>query len=414
MKTLLCVVGPLALLLSLSPPCPAAEYDWPQWMGPNRDGLSQEKGLLQKWPEEGPPQTWLVRSVGLGYAGPSIAEGKIYILGALDGVTHLMCLDEATGERQWATPIGPEYENDWGNGPRCTPTYDGDHVYAMSGTGQLICCQTADGKKVWQVAMQDFGGKTPQWGYCESPLVDGERVVVTPGGEKGSMIALNKQTGSLLWQSQGVTEGAQYASIVKSSAGGRDQYVQLLHKVFGVNPDDGSVLWQQDWQGLAVIPTPLIRGNKVYVSTGYGVGCRLIDLGESGTDPTTVYDNKVMKNKHDGLALLGDHLYGYSDGVGWLCQDFNTGERVWRERNALGKGSIGYADGRLYCLSEDEGEVVLINATPEGWEEHGRFKLSPQTEQRKPRGRIWVHPVIANGKLYLRDQELLFQFNVKQ
>lgn len=412
----------LLLLAVLVSPTLAGEYDWPQWLGPDRDNISKETGLLKEWPTEGPPQVWMVRTVGFGYAGPSIADGKIFILGSVDAETYLMALNESDGSQLWATKIGDDYKNGWGDGPRSTPTVDGDRVYAMAATGTLICCKVDDGEELWRVSMQEMGGSIPQWGYAESPLVDGDLVICTPGGPQGSVAALDKMTGSIKWQSEGMTEGAQYSSVQTAAPGGNKQYVQLLEKkVFGVDPANGSVVWQQDWPGrVAVIPTPVINGDQVYVSTGYGVGCRLIDLSPlPGEEPTIVYDTedragKVMKSKHDGLVLVDGYLYGYSDGAGWTCQEFETGKRIWNEKGKLGKGSIGYADGKLYCLTEKSGEVVLIDATPDGWQEHGRFTLSPQTEFRNPKGGIWCHPVIANGKLYLRDQELFFAFDVEE
>lgn len=409
-------VSALATVVYLTSAAIAQQHDWPQWLGPNRDALTDETGLLKEWPEGGPPVAWHVESVGFGYAGPSIAQGKIYMLGSLDEVTHLLALDESNGDVLWKAKIGDDYKNGWGDGPRSTPTVDGDRVYAMAATGTLICCNSDTGDELWRAAMQDLGGSIPQWGYAESPLVDGDKVICTPGGQRGTMAALNKMTGELIWQSEGITAGAQYASAIKISPGGVDQYVQLVQPhVFSIKADDGSVAWQQDWPGrVAVIPTPVARDNKVYISSGYGVGCRLIELATSGTEvKETVYDNKVMKSKHDGLVLLGEYIYGYSDGGGWTCQNFETGERVWNEKGKLSKGSIGYADGMLYCMSEKEGEVVLIDATPEGWQEHGRFTLTPQTEHRNPKGAIWCYPVIANGKLFLRDQEHFFAFDVK-
>ncbi|QDU55567.1 outer membrane biogenesis protein BamB [Aeoliella mucimassa] len=396
----------------------AGEYDWPQWMGPNRDAVSQETGLLKEWPAEGPPLVWMSREVGFGYAGPAIADGKVFVLGSLDEVTHLIALDEATGDKLWATPIVSDYKNGWGDGPRSTPTVDGDRVYAMTGGGTMICCQVTDGKELWRVSMLDLGGGVPTWGYAESPLVDGDQVICTPGGGEGAMAAFDKLSGKLLWQSADVTEGAQYSSVIKAKVNDSPQYIQLLQKTaFGVDPATGEVIWQHDWPGqVAVIPTPLYRDNKVYLSSGYGVGCELIELGSDGKPADSPYSDrakKTMKSKHDGLVLVGDYVYGYSDGGGWTCQEFATGKRVWSEKGKLGKGSIGYADGMLYLLDERSGEVVLIDATPDGWQEHGRFTLSPQTEFRNPKGGIWCHPVIANGKLYLRDQELQFCFDVK-
>ncbi len=410
----------LALLVSIAVAGlgSAGEFDWPQWMGPRRDGISRETGLLKEWPTEGPPIAWQASSVGLGYAGVAVADGRVFVLGTRDDQSYLFALAESDGNNElWATPIADIFENGWGDGPRSTPTVDGDRVYAMTGAGTLVCCQVEDGKELWRVTMQDLGGEVPVWGFAESPLVDGPLVICTPGGEKGAIAALNKMTGELQWQSAEVTDGAQYSSVIKQAPGGRPQYIQLLQKVvFAVDPEDGRLLWKEDWPGqVAVIPTPLYQDGKIYISSGYGVGCRLIEMDGAGDKPIepNPYENKVMKNKHDGIVLLGDYLYGYSDGGGWTCQEFTTGERVWRTKN-FPKGSVGYADGMLYCLAEKSGEVVLVDASPSGWQERSRFTLSPQTEQRNPKGGIWCHPVIANGKLYLRDQELLFAFDVKQ
>ncbi|TWT99597.1 outer membrane biogenesis protein BamB [Botrimarina colliarenosi] len=391
----------------------ATAYEWPQWLGPDRDGLTSEMGLLQEWPEGGPERVWLFSDTGAGYGGPAIADGKLYILGARDGTEQLIAIDTESGKEIWSAPLGEEYTNDWGNGPRNTPTVDGDRVYCLAAKGTLACVSAKTGDVVWKVAMQDFGGSIPSWGYAESPLVDGDQVIVTPGGPQGAIVALDKSTGELLWQSTGATDGANYSSIVIAEPHGNKQYVQLLPEhLVGVDPADGSVLWSVDWPGkVAVIPTPIVRDNQVYVTSGYGAGCMLVEI-DADNNATVVYDNKLMKNHHGGVLLLGDKLYGHSDGVGWLCQDFATGERVWRERSALGKGAIAYADGRFYCQSEDEGDLVLIEASPAGWAEHGRFTLEPQTEIRKDKGKIWVHPVIVDGRMYLRDQDLLFSFDV--
>jgi len=404
------------VLLFTASPTLAKDFDWPQWRGPNRDNLTEETGLLKEWPEGGPQVKWMSREVGLGYAGPAIADGKLLILGSLDGTTSLFAIDPDSGDTLWHSEISEDFKNGWGDGPRCTPTVDGDRVYALSGTGTLVCLSLADGEEVWRTTMQDLGGQIPVWGYSESVLIDGDRLICTPGNKQGAIAALDKTTGELLWQTEELTDVAHYSSVIKAAPAGREQYVQLLEKqVVGIDPENGDVLWQQDWPGrVAVIPTPLYHDGHIYVSTGYGVGCRLINLGDTGVDPTTVYDNKTMKSKHDGLVLLGDYLYGYSDGGGWTCQNLMTGKREWSEKGKLGKGAIAYADGMLYCISEKEGEVALIEASPEGWKEHGRFTLTPQTEQRSPKGGIWMHPVIVDGKLYLRDQELLFCFDVEQ
>ena len=317
------------------------------------------------------------------------------------------------GKEVWATPIGETYPNNWGDGPRGTPTVDGDFVYGLAANGGLICVAAADGKAVWQVKMQDFGGTVPGWGYCESVVVDGKQVVCTPGSKKGSLVALDKKTGNLLWQSKDFTEAPHYSSIVPVHFNGIDQYVQLTpNAVVGVKAIDGSVLWQSPWAGkVAVIPTPIWKDGYVYITSGYGAGCKLVKVGKDYA-VSDVYENKVMKNHHGGVVLAGDHLYGHSDGAGWVCQEFLTGKEVWSSKN-FGKGAVTYADGMLYCVDESSGAVALVEASPKGWNEHSRFKLEPQTTLRKPEGLIWTHPVISNGRLYLRDQDLIYCFDVK-
>jgi outer membrane protein assembly factor BamB len=392
----------------------AAEFDWPQWRGPDRSDVSKETGLLKKWPAEGPKRLWLFENAGNGYSGPAIANGKYFTIGTRDNSECVIALDANIGKELWTAKLGGELENRWGGGPRGTPTVDGDRVYALSGKGDLACINVADGKVLWTASMTGMGGKTPNWGYTESVLVDGDKVVCTPGGSKGAMAALNKTTGKVIWRSTDFTDDAQYASVVPANVHGQRQYIQLtMQHVVGIAAKDGKQLWSSDWPGrTAVIPTPIHHDSHVYVTAGYGVGCKLVKI-EPDNKVTTVYENKVMKNHHGGVILVGDHLYGYSDGPGWVCQDFKTGNEVWAERNKLGKGAIACADGMLYCLDEGKGTLVLIEASPKGWNEHGRFTFEPQTKIRSPQGRIWTHPVISNGKLYLRDQDLIYCYDIK-
>jgi outer membrane protein assembly factor BamB len=244
-------------------------------------------------------------------------------------------------------------------------------------------------------------------------LVDGDRVVCTPGGSKGAIAALDKKTGEVIWRSMEFTDGAHYSSIVPAKINGSDTYVQRTqNSIVGIAPKDGKLLWKAEFPlgKTAVIPTPIVRDNFVYVTAGYGAGCKEIKINPDNS-VETVFENKVMKNHHGGVILVGDYLYGHGD-PGWVCQDFKTGEEVWNDRG-FGKGAVGYADGMLYCLEEGSGTVVLAEASPKNWQEHGRFKLDPQSKIRNPQGRIWTHPVISNGKLYLRDQDLIYCFDVK-
>jgi outer membrane protein assembly factor BamB len=412
-------IRPLAgacFLFVLATIAAAASQNWSQWQGPTRNGMNDEAGLLKAWPEGGPKRVWMFENCGTGYSGPAIVDDRVYILGDRDDTCYLIALDAKTGNELWATPLGPGSRNDWGDGPRSTPTVDNGKIYALTAKGTLACVQASDGKELWQITMEDLGGKEPNWGYAESVLVDGDVVLCTPGGDKGTIAALDKATGQVRWQAAELTDGAQYSSIIKANLHGEPQYVQLLEKrLVAVAPADGRILWQVDWPGrVAVIPTPIAADGKVFCTSGYGAGCMLVDVSESN-EPTQVYEDdakKLMKNHHGGVIKVGDYLYGHSDNVGWLCMEFATGKQVWKEKEALGKGAIGYADGKLYCLSEDDGQVVLIDASPDGWKEHGRFTLDPQTKIRKDKGKIWTHPVVANGKLYLRDQDLVYCYDV--
>lgn len=393
----------------------AANFDWPQWRGPDRTDVSKETGLLKTWPAEGPKRAWLFENAGQGYSGFAIASGKLFTLGTREENEGILVLDANTGKEIWFAKIGPILENRWGGGPRGTPTVDGDRVYALSGPGFLACVNVADGKVLWQQSMKDLGGKTPGWGYTESVLVDGNQVLCTPGGAKGTLAALDKKTGKLIWQSEEFTEDAHYSSIVPADINGSRQYIQRNEKsVVGIGSKDGKLLWKTSFPGkTAVIPTPIVHDSHVYVTAGYGGGSKLVKIGP-GNQVTVVYENKVMKNHHGGVILLADHVYGHSSQPDtWVCQNFKTGEEVWNHRD-FGKGAIAYADGMFYCLEEKSGTVALVEASTKGWQERFRFKLEPQTKIRSQSGAIWTHPVISNGKLYLRDQDLIYCYDIKK
>ena len=387
--------------------------DWNQWRGEGRRGHSPDTGLLKKWPDGGPKRLWLFENCGYGYSAPSVVGGKIFTMGARDDITQLICLDEASGNELWATDIGVIYKNRWGDGPRGTPTVDDGLVYALGGKGDLVCVNATNGDVVWKKSLtKDFGGKLQNWGYTESVLIDGQKLICTPGGKDGSIVALNKKSGEVIWRSAGLTDNAQYSSPIVIQHDDQRQYVQLFMKTLaGVSADDGKVLWSIEFRGrTAVVPTPIHSDGHVYVTAGYGVGCKQIKLGKQ--DPDITYENENIVNHHGGVILLDGLLYGHSDKNGWTCQDFKTGNVVWRSED-LGKGAIGYADGMFYCLEEKSGAVVLIEASKEAWVERGRFKLDPQTKIRSKHGKIWTHPVIVNGKLLLRDQDLVYCYDVK-
>jgi outer membrane protein assembly factor BamB len=391
--------------------------DWPQWRGPNRDGKSADTGLLKEWPAGGPKLAWKATGLGKGYSNMSTAAGKLFTMGDKDGAGYVMALNPADGKILWATKVGAAGSPDpsqWSYpGPRCTATVSGDLVFALNAWGELICVTAADGKEQWRKDFRkDFGGQPPTWGYSESPLVDGDQVMVTPGGSQGAMVALDRKTGRVLWQSKDFTDEAHYSSIVIAEIGGTRQYVQLTAaSVVGISAKDGSVLWQAVRKGsVAVIPTPIVDGDQVYVTSGYNAGSQLFKVTANAGKFSVeqVWSQRAMANHHGGVVKVGDYLYGYSDSRGLACQSFQTGEIVWSEKGKIKKCCVSYADGALYCREEDTGTMVLVDASPTGYKEKGRF-VQPDRAKEK----AWPHPTIANGKLYLRDQDTLLCYDVK-
>jgi outer membrane protein assembly factor BamB len=407
-----------AILLSLSPI--ARADDWPQWRGPSRDDLSKETGLLKSWPKDGPKLLWSFTDAGIGYSGPAVVGDRLYTMGGDGRKTYAYALDVRSPHKVWSTEVGNFFRNGNGDGPRATPTVDGDRLYVLTGGGDLACLETVTGKKLWQVNLKKelHGQMASGWGYTESPLADGDRVVCTPGGRDGSLAALDKRTGKVLWRSKGLTAPAIYSSIIVADVHGVREYIQRTGAgVAGVAAKDGRVMWQSDQNGHGIsVSTPIFHDDCVYTTTSYGNGCGLLRVTKEGSRQRaeTLYDPKarrVMFNHHGGVVLVGDYLYGFSDGPGWVCQDFQTGKQVWASQK-LGKGSLTYADDRLYCYTEGDGTACLVEPSPDGWKEHGRFKI-PQRSTQNRQGLVWTHPVVANGRLYLRDQDLLFCYDVK-
>ena len=326
-----------------------------------------------------------------------------------------------SGNELWSHPFGPVFPNNWGDGPRGTPTVDGDLVFAIGGQSNLICCEAASGKRRWDVSLlKDLQGKVmTTWGYTESPLVDGDRVICTPGGVHGTLAALDKNTSQLVWRTTDLKAMASYSSMILAEVNGVRQYIQLTGSgTVGVAAKDGKVLWRSKLVSntIAVIPTPIYRDNYVYVTASYNSGCALLHLVPDGEKfkAEPVYVNKNMKNMHGGVVLVGDHIFGFSERDGWVCQEFKTGKIVWTEKKKLSSGCLTCADGQLYCYGERDGTVCLIEASPDGWKENGRFRIPRQTDRPRKSGQIWTHPVISDGRLYLRDQDLIFCFDIRE
>ena len=406
---------PLWLLLTLAVWAPAQAGDWPQWRGAARDGCSADTGLLATWPEGGPQLAWKNPGLGKGYSGIAAVGDRLYTMGDGANASQVLALSAEGGKVLWTARVGTAGAPGWGGfvGPRCTPTVDGDLVFAVDQWGQMVCLKAADGKEVWRKHFeQDFGGHRPEWGFAESPLVDGDQVVCTPGGDRGAVVALNKHTGAIVWQSKGFPDAAQYSSIVVAEIGGVRQYIQLtMDNVVGLATKDGAVLWQARRKGsTAVIPTPIVAGDLVYVCSGYNIGSHAfrVAASEGKFTATPVYANRSIANQHGGVVKVGDCLYGYCDSKGLTCQDFQTGKLLWSNKEKVKKGSISYADGRLYCRDEDNGTFVLVEASPAGFSEKGRFAQPDRAKEK-----AWPHPTIANGKLYVRDQDLLLCYDLR-
>jgi outer membrane protein assembly factor BamB len=412
------IFGLSALVFALTSTGNCLAQDWPQWRGPNRDEKSTETGLLKAWPANGPDLVWKVTGLGVGFSGVTVVKDRLYTAGDQGDANYVVALERTSGKKLWAVKLGKAGAPGWGGfaGPRSSVAVDGDHLYVIGQYGELVCLQAADGKEIWRIHLvNDLGGKVPEWGYSESPLIDGEKIVITPGGSKGAVAALSKKDGSLIWRSPDFTDGAQYSSLVISDFGGVRHYVQLtMESVVGIKAQDGAVLWKAPRKGrTAVIPTPIVRDDLVFVTSGYEVGCHLFKISKAGESYSVaqVYANKDLANHHGSAILVGDHVYGHSETRGWVCLEFKTGKLVWREREKAGKGSIFYADGHLYLREENKdgpGTVVLIEATPTGFKEKGRMTQPDRTKKE-----AWTHPVIAGGKLYLRDQDLLFCYDLK-
>ncbi|MFM2094798.1 MAG: hypothetical protein RIS70_1922 [Planctomycetota bacterium] len=601
------LVGPLTQ--GADPAAPGSR-DWPQWRGPNRDGISLQQNLAKSWPKDGPQKLWEVKDAGIGYSSVAIQGNRLYTLGDLDGVEHVIALETATGKRIWAvqpTPVarllddritsefkaldkdqdgkigelealsrfgwefnrfdksaggdgesrlkarakaileqgdsnkdgtlsyeeagrlfrdrfgaidvadakgdavaiatkrvagylkaldkdgdqkvsrnesrgswlepqfnridkkvegtdkgdeqldakeleefltkndagkdgvlsaqeleefyiksrvggdgqltkeelrGPfgGFRNDMGDGPRSTPTIDGDVLYVEGGNGDVSCLKAADGETVWHVNLRtEFGGGVPGWGYSESPLVVDNLLIVTPGGPKGTLVALDKKTGKKVWQSGTVTEGAHYSSPLIANIAGVRQVVQFASaSVFGVSINDGKFLWKYaaPANGTANCCMPIVENEYVYASSSYGTGGGLTRISGGGDNLVSeeVYFDKKMQCHHGGIVKIGDYLYSNGGGA-LICMEFKTGKIVWQNRGP-GKGSLIAADGMLYVFSEGH-EVALVEATPEAYREHGRFKIEAHGRP------SWAHPAIADGKLFLRDQEWLAAYDIQ-
>jgi hypothetical protein len=385
----------------------AAPDDWPQWRGARRDGVSTETGLLKEWPAGGPRLAWRVAGAGDGYSSFSVAGGRLFTLGARGGTEYVLAFDSATGKKLWEVANGRRFSNDRGDGPRSTPTVDGDRVYVFGSSGDMTVLDAASGKVFWtQNLLQKYGGSNINWGLSESPLVLTDRILVTPGGRGASIVALRKTDGSLIWKSQSDEPG--YSSALLHPVGSVQQAIVFTaERALGIDVADGRLLWSYNRVAnrTANIATPIARGNRVFLSSDYGTGAALLALSAegNGVKASEVYFSNEMRNHHASSVLVGDYLYGFSSSI-LTAMHFDTGKVAWRDRS-VGKGSLVFADQRLYLFSEN-GTVGLAIANSGEYVERGRFQLKTGNLP------TWSHPVVSGGKLFLRDQDTLYAYDV--
>jgi len=383
--------------------------DWPQWQGPDRTNISKETGLMKEWPSAGPPVIWTAGGIGGGYGSMAIVGERVYVQGMRNGSSIVSALNRADGKSVWSKTLGRAHSNDQGDGPRGTPTIDGDRLYALTEGGDLWCLKT-DGAEVWhRNILSDFGGPQIRWLISESPLVDGAHVVVTPGGRGAGMVKLDKMTGKTVWSAGELSDPAGYSSIIAADVQGVRTYMTFTASAgVGVRATDGKLMfrYRNAANGTANITTPVFFDNKVFFTSAYDTGAGLLGLtAQNGVvNANEIYFTRNMKNHHGGVVLLNGYLYGFNDSI-LTCMEFATGNVKWRDRS-VGKGTLTYADGNLYLQSE-RNTVGLAEASPDGYREHGRFDIA---DKGLP---SWAHPVVSGGRLYVRNQDSLMVYDIK-
>jgi outer membrane protein assembly factor BamB len=405
-------VRPVALvtMLAVAAGATLVAADWPQWQGPERTRISKETGLLKQWPASGPAVVWTATGLGHGYGSMAVAGERVFVQGTRRGNSIVVALNRADGKEVWSKALGRSVDDDRGPGPRGTPTVDGDRLYVLTENGDLACLKT-DGTEVWQRnILKDFGGRQLRWLISESPLIDGAHLIVSPGGSGAGMVKLDKLTGKTIWTSRELSDTAGYASPIVADVQGVHTYMTFTAEAgVGVRASDGKLMWRYDKaaNNVANIATPIFFDNKVFFTSAYDTGGGLLSLtAQNGTvSAQEVYFTRQMKNHHGGVVLVNGYLYGYDDSI-LTCLEFATGKRMWRDRS-VGKGSVAFADGHLYIQSENN-VVGLAEATPSGYVEKGRFQIP---DKGLP---SWAHPVISGGRLFVRNQDYMGAYDIKE
>jgi outer membrane protein assembly factor BamB len=396
---------------------PAQASDWPQWRGPTREGIADENGLLKEWPTDGPVRIWQNRNIGFGFGTPAVV-GEIAFLVGNEGIENefVRALNIKDGSVIWTTPLGkvgkPDQRPNY-PGARSTPTIAGDSVYVLSSDGVLACMDREAGNVRWKRNLQtDFGGKSGNWAYAESPLVDGDQVIVTPSGSDATLVAINRESGDVNWKTLiPQNDEAGYASAIIGSFAGMKQYISFIGSgLAGIDPSTGNVLWESSTIKKNSQTTPVSHGGYIYHSAGR-VGGSLVKLEQKANKitPQEIFSGTKVPKAMGGYILISNHVYG-SDGQTMMCMNFKTGEIIWEERSLNGS-NICYADG-LFYLHGQNGDLALAEATPEGYREISLFTPTGQAD-RGPRGRAMTAPIVANGKLYVRDGSVLSCYAIK-
>jgi outer membrane protein assembly factor BamB len=386
-----------------------AILDWNQFRGPKRNAQSSDVGLLKQWPAGGPPLAWKATGIGQGFSSVCHFGKVVFTMGEADNKCLLVAISAADGKILWKLPVGsPFTEQQGGTGPRSTPATDGTVVICVAPTGEITAARVADGRMVWQKNMKNFGASMPGFGFVESPYIDGNLVLLSPGS---SVIALNKLNGATVWQSKRLKGSTDYSSLSVAEMGRIKQYLVMTDKsVAGVLATSGAILWEGDFPGdRAVVPTPVYSNGIVFVAAGYGVGCKAFKVGLAGDRMIAqeAYAGTQFQIHHGGMVLVNEHVYGLHDQGTLRCIELATGKQTWQDRS-VGKGSIAYADGHLYCRGES-GSVSLVEANPNEYKVKGSF-----TPPERNGSKTWAHPAVSGGKLFLREQDVLLAYNLKE
>jgi outer membrane protein assembly factor BamB len=402
----------LAAALLLAATLSAA--DWPQFRGPDRDAKSTETGLLKTWPADGPKLLWTATGCGAGYGSPSISGSTIYLTGDVDGKACVLAFD-LDGKLKNHVAFGKENTVDPTKyfGTRSTPTVEGGFVYVAGAFGEMACLDAKTLTQSWQINIREkFTAKTPQWEYADSPLVDGENLICTPGGANASIVALNKKTGETVWTSQGLSDRAAYASCAKMTVDKLPMIVTMTHSgLVGVNAKTGQFLWRNDRAAnkYPICSSPVFSGNRIFGGNGLAAGAVDLTVADGAVTAAEAWTTKDMLSRTGGFVLVDGYVYG-SNSSSWACIDFKTGQKKWNEPG-VGMGSLLYADGLLYTVGETSHKVALVKASPEGFTVVSEFPLPQMPGLGKDP--LWAYPAIANGRLYIRFWDVLFCYDIR-